>query len=99
MAVNRIGYPDEAECPECGRMIEGAEDSAGIVYRCENMSCMAIFDGDELFPQQDEPKPKQPDWSPWELANSLPPDWSSDTRKFQYTWLPDGSTVAFRRLT
>ena len=50
MTVNRIGYPDEVKCPECGRMIEGSEDSEGIVYRCENLSCMAIFDGAELFP-------------------------------------------------
>ena len=48
--ANRIGVQDEVECPDCGEPIEAAEDVIGVVFRCENLECMSVFDAEELFP-------------------------------------------------
>ena len=60
MPVGRIDYPDTVDCPDCGREIEGEEDRLGVVYRCEYHDCGAYFDGDELFPQDDDWTPPPP---------------------------------------
>lgn len=69
MTVNRIGYPETIECPECGCEVEGTEDVYGVVYRCEQHDCASIFDGDELFPQPDDWQPPPPVFAVRQLPN------------------------------
>lgn len=69
MTINRIGYPDTIDCPECGCEIEGTDDAIGIVYRCEQHDCGAYFDGDELFPHDDDWQPPLPVFKPRHIPN------------------------------
>lgn len=74
--LNRIGFPDETPCPDCGCMIEGEEDPTGIVYQCTMLDCGSTYTGEDLFPENYPPRslpvkvqPEQPTgWQP--IANA-----------------------------
>lgn len=46
----------EQICPACGSVLEWKEDALGIVFQCHDMSCLELFDEDEII-EPDAPAP------------------------------------------